>query len=209
MCGWAHKQSMNFSYSTVVCQRMRDCSWSSEELWFPGQRKRWNAAHSSLALCFVKHYFPDISSLYCFLYPGLFVRERLLLPQSQANTEAHTHTWVCVCVGFEWPLIGRQRPDSFCPISCRLRKQWWCVWEGVWNGEREFLHLLRACLSTTEYEDGSLSSWINKERFQGYLQIDGFTLYELGETGKKTSFPLNSSSLVWPPCGSCDLQAPL
>ena len=34
-----------------------------------------------------------------------------------------------------------------------------------------------------EYEDGSLSSWVNKERFQGYLQIDGFTLYELGETG--------------------------
>lgn len=24
---------------------------------------------------------------------------------------------------------------------------------------------------------------MNKERFQGYLQIDGFTLYELGETG--------------------------
>ncbi|KAF3703740.1 Protein disulfide-isomerase TMX3 [Channa argus] len=35
-----------------------------------------------------------------------------------------------------------------------------------------------------EYEEGSLSSWVNKERFQGYLQIDGFTLYELGETGK-------------------------
>ncbi|XP_034717920.1 protein disulfide-isomerase TMX3 [Etheostoma cragini] len=35
-----------------------------------------------------------------------------------------------------------------------------------------------------EYEDSSLSSWVNKERFQGYLQIDGFTLYELGETGK-------------------------
>ncbi|XP_035468730.2 protein disulfide-isomerase TMX3 isoform X4 [Scophthalmus maximus] len=35
-----------------------------------------------------------------------------------------------------------------------------------------------------EYADGSLSSWVNKERFQGYLQIDGFTLYELGETGK-------------------------
>ncbi|XP_037550156.1 protein disulfide-isomerase TMX3 [Nematolebias whitei] len=35
-----------------------------------------------------------------------------------------------------------------------------------------------------EYEDGVLSSWVNKERFQGYLQIDGFTLYELGETGK-------------------------
>uniref|UniRef100_A0A8C5HWY4 protein disulfide-isomerase n=1 Tax=Gouania willdenowi TaxID=441366 RepID=A0A8C5HWY4_GOUWI len=35
-----------------------------------------------------------------------------------------------------------------------------------------------------EYEDGSLSSWVNKERFLGYLQIDGFTLYELGETGK-------------------------
>lgn len=34
-----------------------------------------------------------------------------------------------------------------------------------------------------EYEDASLSSWVNKERFQGYLQIDGFTLYELGETG--------------------------
>ncbi|KAF7691826.1 protein disulfide-isomerase TMX3 isoform X2 [Silurus meridionalis] len=35
-----------------------------------------------------------------------------------------------------------------------------------------------------EYEDGSLSSWVNRERFQNYLQIDGFTLYELGETGK-------------------------
>ncbi|XP_063339741.1 protein disulfide-isomerase TMX3-like [Pelmatolapia mariae] len=35
-----------------------------------------------------------------------------------------------------------------------------------------------------EYEDSSLSLWVNKERFQGYLQIDGFTLYELGETGK-------------------------
>ncbi|KAJ1204492.1 hypothetical protein NDU88_008269 [Pleurodeles waltl] len=35
-----------------------------------------------------------------------------------------------------------------------------------------------------EYEDGDLSSWINKERFQGYLQVDGFTLYELGDTGK-------------------------
>ncbi|KAG7249210.1 hypothetical protein CRUP_006858, partial [Coryphaenoides rupestris] len=32
------------------------------------------------------------------------------------------------------------------------------------------------------YEDGGLSSWVNKERFQGYLQIDGFTLYELGDT---------------------------
>ncbi|XP_069476886.1 protein disulfide-isomerase TMX3 [Ambystoma mexicanum] len=35
-----------------------------------------------------------------------------------------------------------------------------------------------------EYEDGDLSSWINKERFQGYIQVDGFTLYELGDTGK-------------------------
>uniref|UniRef100_A0A672L6I6 protein disulfide-isomerase n=1 Tax=Sinocyclocheilus grahami TaxID=75366 RepID=A0A672L6I6_SINGR len=35
-----------------------------------------------------------------------------------------------------------------------------------------------------EYEDGSLSSWVNRERFQSYLPIDGFTLYELGETGK-------------------------
>ncbi|KAJ8418751.1 hypothetical protein AAFF_G00002500 [Aldrovandia affinis] len=35
-----------------------------------------------------------------------------------------------------------------------------------------------------EYQDGSLSAWVNKERFLGYLQIDGFTLYELGETGK-------------------------
>ncbi|KAJ4925067.1 hypothetical protein JOQ06_017805 [Pogonophryne albipinna] len=39
-------------------------------------------------------------------------------------------------------------------------------------------------LCFAEYEDASLSSWVNKERFQGYLQIDGFTLYELGETGK-------------------------
>ncbi|NXF41972.1 TMX3 isomerase, partial [Nyctibius bracteatus] len=35
-----------------------------------------------------------------------------------------------------------------------------------------------------EYEDGALSSWINRERFQGYLNVDGFTLYELGDTGK-------------------------
>lgn len=39
-----------------------------------------------------------------------------------------------------------------------------------------------------EYEDGSLSSWVNRERFQGYLQIDGFTLYELGETGMVLSW---------------------
>ncbi|XP_007886209.1 protein disulfide-isomerase TMX3 [Callorhinchus milii] len=35
-----------------------------------------------------------------------------------------------------------------------------------------------------EYEDGDLSSWVNKEKFQGYVYIDGFTLYELSETGK-------------------------
>ncbi|XP_067837533.1 protein disulfide-isomerase TMX3-like [Heptranchias perlo] len=35
-----------------------------------------------------------------------------------------------------------------------------------------------------EYEDGDLSSWVNKERFLGYVYIDGFTLYELAETGK-------------------------
>uniref|UniRef100_A0A4W3H9G7 Thioredoxin related transmembrane protein 3 n=1 Tax=Callorhinchus milii TaxID=7868 RepID=A0A4W3H9G7_CALMI len=27
-----------------------------------------------------------------------------------------------------------------------------------------------------EYEDGDLSSWVNKEKFQGYVYIDGFTL---------------------------------
>lgn len=37
-----------------------------------------------------------------------------------------------------------------------------------------------------EYVDGDLSAWINRERFQGYLNIDGFTLYELGDTGKMT-----------------------
>ncbi|XP_066102537.1 protein disulfide-isomerase TMX3 isoform X1 [Saccopteryx bilineata] len=35
-----------------------------------------------------------------------------------------------------------------------------------------------------EYEDGDLSSWINRERFQNYLAVDGFLLYELGDTGK-------------------------
>ncbi|XP_038666012.1 protein disulfide-isomerase TMX3-like isoform X2 [Scyliorhinus canicula] len=35
-----------------------------------------------------------------------------------------------------------------------------------------------------EYEDGDLSSWVTKERFLGYVHIDGFTLYELAETGK-------------------------
>uniref|UniRef100_A0A452SIK4 Protein disulfide-isomerase TMX3 n=1 Tax=Ursus americanus TaxID=9643 RepID=A0A452SIK4_URSAM len=36
-----------------------------------------------------------------------------------------------------------------------------------------------------EYEDGDLSSWINRERFQNYLTVDGFLLYELGDTGNK------------------------
>nr|XP_040128121.1 protein disulfide-isomerase TMX3 isoform X1 [Ictidomys tridecemlineatus] len=35
-----------------------------------------------------------------------------------------------------------------------------------------------------EYEDGDLSGWINRERFQTYLTMDGFLLYELGDTGK-------------------------
>ncbi|XP_025221188.1 protein disulfide-isomerase TMX3 isoform X2 [Theropithecus gelada] len=35
-----------------------------------------------------------------------------------------------------------------------------------------------------EYEDGDLSAWINRERFQNYLAMDGFLLYELGDTGK-------------------------
>ncbi|KAI7789705.1 hypothetical protein IRJ41_003491 [Triplophysa rosa] len=39
-----------------------------------------------------------------------------------------------------------------------------------------------------EYEDGSLSSWVNRERFQSYMQIDGFTLYELGETEHRENF---------------------
>uniref|UniRef100_A0A8C7F368 protein disulfide-isomerase n=1 Tax=Oncorhynchus kisutch TaxID=8019 RepID=A0A8C7F368_ONCKI len=45
-----------------------------------------------------------------------------------------------------------------------------------------------------EYVDGGLSSWVNKERFQSYLQIDGFTLYELGETG--TVYILYSTNLL-------------
>uniref|UniRef100_A0A8B9HJY2 protein disulfide-isomerase n=1 Tax=Astyanax mexicanus TaxID=7994 RepID=A0A8B9HJY2_ASTMX len=41
-------------------------------------------------------------------------------------------------------------------------------------------HMLSAfpLFGVAEYEDGSLSSWVNRERFQSYLQIDGFTLYE-------------------------------
>ncbi|KAL6047450.1 hypothetical protein STEG23_026410 [Scotinomys teguina] len=35
-----------------------------------------------------------------------------------------------------------------------------------------------------EYEDGDLSAWISRERFQNYLTMDGFLLYELGDTGK-------------------------
>nr|XP_048275164.1 protein disulfide-isomerase TMX3 isoform X2 [Myodes glareolus] len=35
-----------------------------------------------------------------------------------------------------------------------------------------------------EYEDGDLSSWVSRERFQNYLTMDGFLLYELGDTGK-------------------------
>ncbi|OWK01628.1 TMX3, partial [Cervus elaphus hippelaphus] len=36
-----------------------------------------------------------------------------------------------------------------------------------------------------EYEDGDLSSWINRERFQNYLTMDGFLLYELGDTDRQ------------------------
>uniref|UniRef100_A0A8C1MDH5 protein disulfide-isomerase n=1 Tax=Cyprinus carpio TaxID=7962 RepID=A0A8C1MDH5_CYPCA len=45
-----------------------------------------------------------------------------------------------------------------------------------------------------EYEDGSLSSWVNRERFQSYLPIDGFTLYELGETG--TAIPEHAVNIL-------------
>lgn len=56
-----------------------------------------------------------------------------------------------------------------------------------------------SCVFVAEYEDGSLSSWVNKERFQGYLQIDGFTLYELGETGGLcvTLFTVQSYVTSW------------
>lgn len=53
------------------------------------------------------------------------------------------------------------------------------------------MHFFFFFLLFLEYEDGDLSSWINRERFQGYLNVDGFTLYELGDTGKML-LPLNS-----------------
>ncbi|XP_030630546.1 protein disulfide-isomerase tmx3a [Chanos chanos] len=36
----------------------------------------------------------------------------------------------------------------------------------------------------SEYEDGDLSAWVNRERFLGYQQMDSFTLYHMGETSK-------------------------
>ncbi|XP_063997223.1 protein disulfide-isomerase TMX3-like isoform X2 [Pogoniulus pusillus] len=41
-----------------------------------------------------------------------------------------------------------------------------------------------ASFVSDECEDGDLSSWINRARFQGYLHVDGFTLHELGDRGK-------------------------
>uniref|UniRef100_A0A4W5RM70 Protein disulfide-isomerase TMX3 n=1 Tax=Hucho hucho TaxID=62062 RepID=A0A4W5RM70_9TELE len=35
-----------------------------------------------------------------------------------------------------------------------------------------------------EQHDGDLASWINRERFLNYLQIDSYTLYEMGDTSK-------------------------
>ncbi|XP_031176978.2 protein disulfide-isomerase TMX3-like [Sander lucioperca] len=35
-----------------------------------------------------------------------------------------------------------------------------------------------------EESDGDLQSWINRERFPNYNQIDGYTLYAMGESGK-------------------------
>lgn len=46
------------------------------------------------------------------------------------------------------------------------------------------MSLISSIIYFLEYEDGDLSSWINRERFQGYLNVDGFTLYELGDTGE-------------------------
>ncbi|XP_055058074.2 protein disulfide-isomerase tmx3a [Misgurnus anguillicaudatus] len=35
-----------------------------------------------------------------------------------------------------------------------------------------------------EFLDGNLSSWINRERFPSYFQIDNFSLYQMGELSK-------------------------
>ncbi|XP_013855195.1 protein disulfide-isomerase TMX3 isoform X2 [Austrofundulus limnaeus] len=35
-----------------------------------------------------------------------------------------------------------------------------------------------------EERDGDLKSWINRERFPNFLEIDGYTLYAMGESGK-------------------------
>ncbi|XP_037537368.1 protein disulfide-isomerase TMX3 [Nematolebias whitei] len=36
----------------------------------------------------------------------------------------------------------------------------------------------------SEELDGDLKAWINRERFPNFFQIDGYTLYAMGETGK-------------------------
>lgn len=54
--------------------------------------------------------------------------------------------------------------------------------------------LISSIIYFLEYEDGDLSSWINRERFQGYLNVDGFTLYELGDTGEML---LHMKSDLW------------
>ncbi|XP_063997222.1 uncharacterized protein LOC135189744 isoform X1 [Pogoniulus pusillus] len=46
-----------------------------------------------------------------------------------------------------------------------------------------------ASFVSDECEDGDLSSWINRARFQGYLHVDGFTLHELGDRESRSQPP--------------------
>uniref|UniRef100_A0A8C9VPL3 protein disulfide-isomerase n=1 Tax=Scleropages formosus TaxID=113540 RepID=A0A8C9VPL3_SCLFO len=57
------------------------------------------------------------------------------------------------------------------------------------------------------YQDGELSSWVNRERFRGYLHIDGFTLLGDPAPCQKTScvvynFPLSSVKILLGVSGS-------
>jgi len=56
----------------------------------------------------------------------------------------------------------------------------------MWNcirGSNTKFHL--SCfIIFIEFLDGDLSSWINRERFPTYFQIDSFSLYQMGEQSK-------------------------
>lgn len=128
--------------------------------------------------CFLPHWF-----LFCSLTHFPMSRSQFRIASFASRYPVKTISLECfsACV-FKVTSIG------FCSVPV-----WICsalLTEFVLNYYQLFIccDLKRSSSCIAEYEDDSLSSWVNKERFQAYLLIDGFTLYEFGEIGTHIDF---------------------